>query len=349
MTTQTLHARGDLDTLVRNLLGAHSAHPDIIEDVSFAMLEASTWGVDTHGLAMLPGILRRAGDGRSQLERPAQVVHEQGSACVIDAELSPGQHATMLAAREARARATQYGVGVATVRNSTHFGCCTPFLVEVASQGFVGFVGSNSLRSMAAFGLMRANLGNNPFGFAAPLEGERLMLFDASAAKMSYGRRGQYLRAGKELPEGTFITPEHPDDDTGGVCEIADSLEAVALPFGGFKGATVAVMIEVFSALLSDGHAGEDTEVMRDGTFLGPSHFVMAFAPGAFGVGDFAERMTSYYDGIRREDDRVRLPGDSAFEIRQERNAHGIPVDESLAERIDTLCREAGVATLMGR
>ncbi|MEM1349733.1 MAG: Ldh family oxidoreductase [Myxococcota bacterium] len=349
MTIKTLHTREDLDTLVRRLLRAHCAHPDIIDDVSFAMLEASTWGVDTHGLAMLPGILRRAGDGRAQLERPAQIAHERGAACVIDAELSPGQHATMLAARQANERAKQHGVGVATVRNSTHFGCCTPFLVEVARQGFVGFVGSNSLRSMATFGLMRANLGNNPFGFAAPLEGERLMLFDASAAKMSYGRRGQFLRAGKELPEDTFITPEHPDDDTGGVCEIADSLEAVALPFGGFKGASVAVMVEVFSALLSAGYAGADTEVMREGVFLGPSHFVMAFAPEAFGVGDFAERMTSYYDGIRREDDRVRLPGDRAFKIREERTAQGIPVEDSLAARINDLCRDAGVSPLAGR
>lgn len=324
-----------LTSFAKSLLLAAGAHEEVASDTAFALVETSRCGVDTHGIALLPKILDRVAQGRSQLHSPARVVHDKAAVATIDAALAPGQHATMVAVREAASRAKQFGIGHVTVRQSTHFGAATPFLRALGAERLVGFVGSNSLRSMGAFDLRRANLGNNPFGFVAPAANGEDFLFDFCAGVMSFGRRAEYKRRGEPLPAGTFVKPEIPLAEEGGVAEIADTLDEIALPFGGFKGASVAVMIEVLSGLLSGGHVGAQTETTRDGAFLGPSHFVMALDPAAFGGASFGEDAAAYFAGLRRGDASVRLPGDRLRRAAFERDRDGIPLGEDLASDLE--------------
>ena len=341
-----------IETTLGLLLDAIGAHPTVRDDVVWATLRGSLRGIDTHGIAMVPKILQRVSQDRAQVREPAAVVGERAAAAVIDARLSPGQHACMLAAREASRRASELGVGLATVRNSTHFGCCTPFLELICDNGQIGFIGSNSLRSMAAFGSGLANLGNNPFGFGAPRlgedgEGGQPFLFDFSAAVMSFGRRNEYRARGAELPDGAFVEPDASAGEEGGVCEIADSLAQLAVPFGGFKGASIAMMIEVFSGLLSSGNFGAKTETFdEDERFLGPSHFALAVDPQVFGATSFLHDMRTYVEQMRRGNDDMRIPGDRSAEAVERRTREGIPLSGELAEAIDGWCERLGVAPL---
>jgi ureidoglycolate dehydrogenase (NAD+) len=326
------------------LLLASGAHSLVASDTAHALVETSRCGVDTHGVALLPKVLDRVKAGRSQLERPARVASGEGKpVATIDAGLTPGQHATALATREAVARAKAFGIGHVVVRQSTHFGAATPFLRTILNERLVGFVGSNSLRSMGAFGLRRANLGNNPFGFAAPASEGEDFLFDFCAAVMSFGRRAEYKRDGKPLPEGTFIVPDARPEGEGGVAEIADTLDEIALPFGDFKGASIAVMIEVLGGLLSGGHVGSATETVRDGEFLGPSHFVLALDPASFCGATFEANARAYFEGIRRGETSVRLPGDRLRQSVRERDERGIPLAPSLLEDLTGRARALGV------
>jgi delta1-piperideine-2-carboxylate reductase len=160
---------------------------------------------------------------------------------------------------------------------------------------------------------------------------------------MSYGKRIDYLEKGKELPKGSFVTSDDDDKTTSVVYEIADSLEQVALPFGGFKGASVAVIIEILSGLLSGGHSGADTESFdKDGLFLGPSHFVLAIAPQKFGLVKFEENIQRYIEGIRRGED-IRLPGDRAEKEMACRRSLGIPIQDPVVNEIESWATELDV------
>ena len=257
-----------LEDLCLNLLTAQGADASVAQDVTFSLLISSLRGIDSHGLALLPKILSRSESGRSQMGQPAEVLGSTNHLpmAVVDAHLSPGQHACLFSARVAKQKAKQYGVGLVTVRDSTHFGCCTPFIVEVLKERFIAFVGSNSARSMAAFGAQAANLGNNPFGVGAPVQGGRDFIFDSSSAVMSFGNLANYRRLGIPVPDNAFIRPEEAGKDDA-VYEIAGSLTEVALPFGHYKGASVAMLIEIFSGLLSLGNFGSRTETMHNDRF----------------------------------------------------------------------------------
>lgn len=334
MTDHHIIAPAAFESFAKVLLLADGAHETVAADVAWATTESTRCGVDTHGINLVPRILDRVKAGRSQLTKPGAIVTREGLAvAAIDGELAPGQHLCLLAAREAAKRAKAYGIGYVAVRNSTHFGGCVPFLRLLAREGLAGMVGSNSLRSMAAFGLERANLGNNPFGFVAPAEGRADFVFDASAAVMSFGRRRQLLDAGQPLPEEAWVTPAGPIEDLG-VCEVADSLDQLAVPFGGFKGASVAVFVELLAGLVPGGHSGEATETTHDGSFRGPGHFVLAVDPAALDTKTFASDMAAYLDGLHRGSDSVRVPGERLAQVARERDHAGLAVSAALAEAL---------------
>ena len=335
----------EFQRISEELLVKIGANKTVASDCTKVMLSASLRGIDTHGVEMLPKILTRVKDNRCRVDIPSKIKKADGglnAVNVIDAKLAPGQHSCLVATHEAIKLAKSYGIGFITVRNSTHFGCCSPFLEEILKERMVGFVGSNTVCSMAAFGLEQPNLGNNPFGFAAPSQGKNDFIFDFSSAVMSYGKRIAYLESGKELAEGAFITV---NDNKGikGVCEIDDSQEQIALPFGGFKGSSIAMMIDILSGLLSGGFSGADTESLnKDGLFLGPSHFVLAIDPKKLGLGFFEAEMQTYIEGIRKGGE-VRLPGDSSNEKRLKRLSTGIPIQGSLHLKIQAWSEELGV------
>jgi LDH2 family malate/lactate/ureidoglycolate dehydrogenase len=234
-------------------------------------------------------------------------------------------------------------------RNSTHFGSCAPFLEEVVNRGFICMVGSNSTQSMAVFDAPRANLGNMPFGFAAPVKDGPDFLFDFCCAVMSFGKLNRFKAAGKEIPEDAFKKNEVQDEDA--LYTNASAIENLALPFGGFKGGNIALMVEMLSGLLSFGHFGTETEVVRDSPeggrkLQGPSHFVMAIDPSKFGTEtDYSAHMKSYLAELKASHEEIAYAGERANAIKVERQRDGIPIPDEVRAEVDALAETKG-ATL---
>lgn len=320
-----------LENFAGRVLIALGAHETVVADTSRALVESSLCGVDTHGISLLPKIAARVRAERSQVAAPTQVRGTHGALTFLDARGTPGQHAAMEAVRHAISSAKRHGLGFAAVDNSTHFGGCVPFLRAIDEAGLAGVVGSNSLRSMAAFGSRRANLGNNPFGFVIPSDPVSFV-FDSSAAVMSFGRRAQLLARGEPVPPEAFVP--QPEAEPEGIAEVADSLDHLAVPFGGHKGASIAVLIEFLSALMSGGNSGRTTETLEADRFLGPSHFALVLDPMASPAGSsFRFRVGEYLAGLHRDPD-VRLPGERLMSTRAERLTHGIPLEDEACESL---------------
>jgi len=238
-----------------------------------------------------------------------------------------------------------------TVRNSTHFGSASPFLLELLGDGLIGLVGSNSTQSMATFGADRANLGNMPFGFVAPVAEGHPFLFDFCCAVMSFGKLNRLKAAGEDIPAGAFKPNTHVDKDA--LYTNAAALENLALPFGGFKGGNIAMMIETLSGLLSFGHYGAETEVVREGRLQGPSHFVLAIDPRKFAPPDqgpeaYALHMKRYVEELKSSHPDINYAGERAASTMADREAHGIPVSEALRHEISELATAKGGAVNWG-
>lgn len=189
---------------------------------------------------------------------------------------------------------------------------------------------------MAAFGAKFVNLGNNPFGFGSPLKDGKYFIFDFSSAVMSFGKLAKYKNQRIPIPENAFIKPEKTPGKDNAVYEIAGALTEVALPFGAYKGASMAIAIEVLSGILSDGNFGSRTEIMKDGKFLGPSHFVLAINPALIlgSIEKFQGLMQKYIRDIRNDKPGIRLPGDRGDKVETERRNNGIPLSRNLLDEL---------------
>lgn len=326
------------------LLAANGADGQVATDVTEALAYASLRGIDSHGVALLPRILKRVEAGRCQLADPlAPVVAKDGKAvAVFDANLAPGQHSGMACARAAIDLARRFGIGMATVRNSTHFGAAAPYVGAIVDQGFAGLVGSNSTPTMVAFNATFPNLGNNPLGFGAPVKGGPDLIFDFSCGVMSFGGLAKLRAAGEPVPEDAFMKPTNLPQDRP-VYEIAGDLEWAALPFGGHKGAAVAMMIETLAGLLSGGNVGMKCETMDGERFRGPSHFAIAFDPATFAIDNLAGDMAAFAAGIRQDQPSVRLPGDNAANTQADREREGIPAPADLSDEFKAWAEKLGI------
>jgi LDH2 family malate/lactate/ureidoglycolate dehydrogenase len=339
-----LHSSRKLEPLIRDFLVSLGAADIIASDVAHSLIVMSLRGVDSHGIMLLPGLLKRIKSGRCQIKKTAEFITDYPSIGVVDAYLSPGQHAGMAAVRHAVTKASQTGVYLATIKNSNHFGGCTPFLLHAVSSGMIAFVASNSAQSMAIYGAKIPNMGNNPLGFGAPVKGSHPFLFDFSSAVMSYGKLANYKAQGLKIPEGAFFKPTE-RREANVAYEIAGQLTDISLPFGGYKGASIAVMLEVLSGILSGGAFGRTTELIDDnGHFHGPSHFVLVINPALTSGNNeiFTERMRSLISDIRGKEEinQLRIPGDQATVMEKERLKYGIPIPLSFKLEMQRLAEE---------
>ena len=121
------------------------------------------------------------------------------------------------------------------------------------------------------------------------------------------------------------------------------------LPLGGmcfgFKGATLAAVAEVLSAIMTGmphcsrllAMAGPDLSTPRH---LG--HFFFVIDPKRFvSAGVYEAGMLAYLSDLRsqpsRSGTRIMAPGDREWAIETRRREHGIPLSEALAQALDEL------------
>jgi len=87
--------------------------------------------------------------------------------------------------------------------------------------------------------------GTNPMAFAWPRAGKPPMVFDQASSASARGEIQLHLRDGKPLPEGWAIDAEgKPTTDPQA------ALGGAQLTFGGYKGAAIALMVELLAGAL---------------------------------------------------------------------------------------------------
>ena len=87
----------ELKRLARELLSAAGCHGEETEVVADHLVEANLKGHDSHGMANLPGYLRRLGKGETKLNQTPRAVLDEGPLLVIDAGRGLGQSVTRAA------------------------------------------------------------------------------------------------------------------------------------------------------------------------------------------------------------------------------------------------------------
>ena len=306
------------------------------------LIESDLNGSDGHGIFRLAQYANGLKQGKVDPKGEIKVDIDAAATAHIDGGNALG-HLVMARATEiAIEKAKTQGAAWVGVRGSNHAGAASIWASQMLPHDMIGIylaVGSNSF--MAPWGGFERLLGTNPIAFAVPGLDEPPILFDMATSIAANGKVQMAQAKGEPMPEGWVI-----DKAGKPITDPNKAGEGVLLPIGDYKGYGLSLMIGLIGATLNGGQFG------RDGDQNLPSNTgqaVLALSISRFGdVTEFKKRVDYIARDMRGSGklpgvSEIRLPGDRAYAVRQERMAQGIPVPPSLRAVLDKLAEGLGV------
>ena len=289
--------------------------------------ETTRDGVYTHGLNRFPRFRAMVENGSVDVHGEAEKVAGFGALERWEGHYGPGNVNAYQAMNRAIELSRQNGLGAVALAHTTHWMRGGSYGWVAADAGVFGICWTNTMPNLPAWGGTNAALGNNPLILAVPRPDGHVVL-DIAMSQFSYGTLEAYRKRGEPLPvNGGF-------DTAGELTRDAAAIEASqrALPIGYWKGSGLAVMLDLFAAMLSGGLGTHQIspDPMREG---GVSQFFLAIDPSSFGSVEerngIAEGILAAVHGSTPDTlgKKVRHPGEQTLHLREENLRLGVPVD----------------------
>ncbi len=322
----------EVEDLARSCLLANGCDRANADAVAATVTAAEADGSHSHGLFRLPGYVAslRSGKVNGAADPKAEVIAPAVVRVDGDGGYAPLAHARGRPPLVERAR--EQGIAALALVKIHHFSALWVEVEALAREGLAAFACTAYTPSVAPAGAREAFFGTNPIAFGWPRgNGRPPMVFDQATAAMARGEVMIAARDGHELPPGVGLGPDgRPSTDPNEV------LKGVLLPFGGYKGSAIAMMVELLCAgLIGEGFSFEAAQYdSKDGGPPRGGEFMRALDPTRFGdAAGWQAHAESFFEGLTALEG-VRLPGDRRYANRQRSPRDGVEIPESLHERI---------------
>ncbi len=294
-------------------------------------------GCKSHGLFRVPGYIKSIKSGKVTKDAVPVLTDLAPAVLKVDGANGLAPLAIERGRQPLIDRARQQGIAALAITNSYHFAALWPEVEPLAEEGLVAFAFVSSLSFVAPAGGTKPLYGTNPMAFAWPRDGHPPVVFDQASSASARGEIQIHQRDGKKLPDGWGIDSDGlPSNDPTAV------LGGAQLPFGGYKGAALAMMVELLAgALVGDVFSFEATA--NDNGDGGPSkggELILAIDPAKCVEGGGAAAQLAHAEGLFAEilgQAGTRLPSDRRYAARAQTPTDGIQIPTSLFDEITAL------------
>jgi (2R)-3-sulfolactate dehydrogenase (NADP+) len=198
--------------------------------------------------------------------------------------------------------AHNYGLAVFAQQGSFTCGPLGWFTERLADAGLVAVATAVSPAVLAARPGTGKVFGTNPMAWSVPRPDRAPLTVDQASSSTAFVSVRDAAAQGTPLPEGWAV-----DADGRPTTDPEAALDGALLPFGGYKGANIALLVELLSSM-AGGNWSMDAPPWDSGA-RSPSvgMFVLAVDHSAVGLG-FPARAAEHLG--RLADSGVQLPGD---------------------------------------
>jgi len=325
----TTMQRDKLSDFVSAVFAKAGVPADEASLIADSLVEADMTGVESHGVSRVPIYLKRIETGVVNAKAKLEVVADLPGALVLDGCNSMGIVTGVRAMDMAVRKAETAGAVFVTVKNSNHFGIAAYFTRRAMAKGMIGYAASNAPSTMAPWGGIKPYMGTNPFSVAIPAGAELPIVMDMATSVVAQGKIILAEKEGKQIPFGWAITKDgEPTDDPKA------ALEGTVLPFGGPKGYSISLLLDVLSGVLSGAAFGPYLFNMWN-DFKNPQNVghcfsvmdIKKFLP----LDEFKSKMDTMIRDIKNSPrakgiDEIFLPGELEHRKREDRMKAGIPL-----------------------
>lgn len=291
-----------------------------------ASLEADWAGRAEVGLAHLPDYLDGLRQGRIDGQALPRIARPAPAAIRVDLQGSVPQLGFAMALPDLLAAVRDLGIAVLTAHGGFTAGELGHYVRALAAEGLVAWAAGNAHALVSTGGPVPV-YSTNPMAFAAPLPAPHppLVIDQASSASA-------YINIRRAADEGRAIPGDWALDAEGQpTTDPLRALSGMLLPFGGAKGANIALMVEVMAAGLAGAAWSLDAGEFHHGSRRPACGLtVIALDPRIAGD-DFGPRLLAQLDRLqglgvhipgRRHPGRAMAPGDV------------LPIPEALLARL---------------
>ena len=311
---------------------------------SDSLVDADIYGLSTHGVSRVNIYIRRIQKGLIDPKAEISIEKRRDSVLAVDAGNGLGQVQASKVLDLLIPMAKERGIAAATIRNSQHFGALSYYCNRAARENMIMWAMTNSEPAMSPEGGCEAYFGTNPIAASFPTgKGFDIIRIDMSTSLVARGNIIAAQKEGRAIPLGWAL-----DVDGNPTTDPEKALMGTVLTMAGHKGYALALMVEIFTGVLSGATFGsslgsmyKDMDRKQD-----VGHFFCLMDIDAFmDVDVFKKRVDVMIDEIkacrkRPNVEEILIPGEIEYRKALENREKGIPMGDQTFRELETLCDE---------
>jgi len=318
--------------------------------VATTVTAAERDGCTSHGLFRIPFYVAALGNEAVDARAEPVVATDDSAVVHVDGALGFCPLALERGLPALAERARRHGIAALAIHDVYNIAALWPEVERLAGEGLVAFAFTASNACVAPAGGTKPVYGTNPMAFGWPRADRPPMVFDQASSACARGEIQLHLRAGEPLPEGWAI-----DERGEPTTDPATALAGAQLPFGGHKGAAIALMVELLAgALIGDLFSAESKarDTAKTGAPFGGEYLIAIdptrharAAPVPRGpAGGHLERAEGLFAEVLSQDG-TRLPSDRRYAARERSVVDGVEVQGELHARLTELAGSPAAGT----
>ena len=324
-----------IDAAARAALTAAGCDEAHARATAAVLTRAEQDGCASHGLFRLPGFLAALKCGKAKGDAAPNVTRLAPGVVRIDGGRGLSPLATQVAREDIAALARTNGIASAAITDVHHFSALWVDIEPLVEQGFGALICTAYVPFVAPAGAAQRFFGTNAMAFGFPTD-DGGFIFDQASAATARGELQIAARDGKLAPEGAGVGPDgQPTRDP------AEILLGAQSPFGGHKGSSIALMVELLAGVLigqpTSPEAGREEALRGALEDTGPPNggvLMIAFDPDRFGDAEgWRAHAASFFSELRALPG-VRLPGDRRKADRERVAREGVRLPANLWRQV---------------
>jgi LDH2 family malate/lactate/ureidoglycolate dehydrogenase len=340
-------APNDLQAYIDRVLRACGLPEADAAKVARLMTEADVRGSDGHGVFRLPMYVKRIRSGGINVTPSIRIIKERKAQALLDGDNAMGHLVMARAAEIAIEKARETGIAWVGSRASNHAGPAALYAQMPMAHDMIGlYAAVGNGNHVPPWGGIDLLLSTNPIAIAIPGGKRPPIVLDMATTTAAYGKVKMAQQRGEQMPVGWMV-----DRQGKPLTDPSRASEGFLVPIGGPKGYGLALMLGLLAGTLNGAAMGKDVVDFTSDhvTPTNTGQFICALDISAFA--DLAEFKANVDDiqaqmkGSRTMGgfDEVKLPGESAWTIAQERRVKGVPLPPELVKALNATALEVGV------
>lgn len=335
MTSKTYDTK-TLTEFAKTMLKAGKLNDEDATTIAENLVAADIRGLASHGVSRIPMYLNRLSLGLVKPNPDIKITRVSHSALKVNGDDGMGFIVSKKAIEEGAKIAEETGLCLVGIEHSTHFGMAALYVKQALAEGLNCLIFTNSSPALAPFGAKTVFLGAAPL--AAGMVGGNSAppyILDMAMTVIARGKIRVAMTNHEKIPEGLAL-----DKDGNPTTDPEEAFKGVCLPFGGVKGSSLAMLMDIIAGLYTGANFGGEVKSLYydHSEPQNVGHLFFLFRPDLFiSEKEYKERMDVFYKRLKNLPkaagfDEIYMPGEPEALKEEKYSKEGVVVSKDIMQ-----------------